>query len=51
MNNTPDTPDNEETPEETPEVTEGIYEADTFRDNRPIDQIHHDYEVWDRHYG
>lgn len=32
-------------------VTEGIYEADTFRDHDRFEQIMHDYEVWDRHYG
>lgn len=32
------------------EVEEGIYEADTFRDHDPVEQIYHDYEVWDRHH-
>lgn len=32
------------------DVVEGIYEADTFRDHNTVEQIYHDYEVWDRHH-
>lgn len=50
MNNPEEVSNNETEESEKVEVTEHIYGADTFRDHDPVEQIYHNYEVWDRHY-